>query len=207
MKLHFVGSSLSEVTPLLRAHHYLGQKGRRPADPVAVFAWRRSGGLLGDSGDIVAALVFSSPAARAWNGALELVRLVRVPDLAEPLSAFVAASLRHLRKQKRYRFVVSYADEGAGHHGGIYQACNFLYLGLVPGGVELVNDVSGETCSRRSFDQRSAISRRGWSRRRTSSNHLYCFPLLASPSQIEEQAGRKIQPFPKPDAPSKEAAL
>jgi hypothetical protein len=199
MTLHFTGASMDEVRPLLRAHHYLGKRGRFPGNPVAVFAWREGGGLFGDRGAPVAAVVFTSPAANLWRGGLELSRLVRAPHISQPMSRFVAMALRHLRKTTEWGFVVSYADSAEGHHGGIYQALGFAYLGTAGGGAEWWNPASGETCSRRAFDQRAPVNRRGWERRKTSMKHLYVAPVAWSIEQIEQLAGRTRQPYPKPD--------
>lgn len=43
------------------------------------------------------------------------------------LSKFVSRVLRDLSKEKI--ILISYADEGANHHGYIYQATNWIYLG------------------------------------------------------------------------------
>ena len=83
---------MEEVRPLLQAHHYLGG---RCADPIKVFAWRRIGGLFGDTGDPIAAVLYNSPANFNFGrGAIELGRLVRAPGLGCPLSSFVAWTLR-----------------------------------------------------------------------------------------------------------------
>ena len=69
----------------------------------------------------------------AFNGSyqdifLELNRLV-VDDGLEKnvLSYFVSNTLKLLPNPS---IVVSYADTSLGHHGYIYQACNFIYTGL-----------------------------------------------------------------------------
>lgn len=62
----------------------------------------------------------------------ECVELVRVAlrDHATPVSQIVAATLRELhRTNPGLRLVVSFADPGEGHHGGIYQAGNWTYTG------------------------------------------------------------------------------
>lgn len=59
----------------------------------------------------------------------ELVR-VALTDHAASVSQVVAKSLRLLRASNPgLRLVVSFADPEYGHHGGIYQAGNWLYLG------------------------------------------------------------------------------
>lgn len=57
----------------------------------------------------------------------ELNRLCRTDDLKEPLSKFVGKCLKTLKKENW--IIVSYSDTAMNHHGYIYQACNFLYLG------------------------------------------------------------------------------
>lgn len=62
----------------------------------------------------------------------ETCELVRVAfgDHQQPISRFVAAALTQLKRlAPRIRLVISFADTEQGHHGGIYQAGNWLYLG------------------------------------------------------------------------------
>ena len=50
---------------------------------------------------------------------------------ATPVSRIVAISLRLLKRNSPgQRLVVSFADMAQGHHGGIYQAGGWLYVGL-----------------------------------------------------------------------------
>lgn len=59
----------------------------------------------------------------------ELVR-VALREHRAPVSQIVAAALRLLRRRNPgLRVVVSFADPVQGHHGGIYQAGGWLYLG------------------------------------------------------------------------------
>tara|TARA_Y100001970_G_scaffold288533_1_gene416113 strand:- start:2986 stop:3678 length:693 start_codon:yes stop_codon:yes gene_type:complete len=59
---------------------------------------------------------------------LELNRLVVDDNLEKNvLSYFVSSTLKLLPSPS---VVVSYADTSLGHHGYIYQACNFIYTGL-----------------------------------------------------------------------------
>ncbi|MCK2237719.1 MULTISPECIES: protein Mom [unclassified Crossiella] len=62
----------------------------------------------------------------------ECVELVRVAltDHATQVSQVLAESLRQLRATTPgLRLVVSFADSGRNHHGGIYQATNWIYTG------------------------------------------------------------------------------
>jgi len=63
----------------------------------------------------------------------EVCELTRVAlrDHDHAVSQIVARTLALLRRSSpRLRVVVSFADPYHGHHGGIYQALNWLYLGL-----------------------------------------------------------------------------
>lgn len=62
----------------------------------------------------------------------ELNRLVVNDGLPKnTLSYFVSSSLKMLKNQDL--IIVSYADEGANHHGYIYQATNWIYTGKTKG--------------------------------------------------------------------------
>jgi hypothetical protein len=69
-----------------------------------------------------------SPDDELWH----LQRLCRVGEKDEkgpiPLTQFLAFCHRELRK-KGVRAVISYSDPANSHHGGIYRAANFRYLG------------------------------------------------------------------------------
>jgi hypothetical protein len=59
----------------------------------------------------------------------ELVR-VALTDHAAPVTQMIAASLRQLRTANPgLRLIISFADTTQGHHGGIYQAGNWIHTG------------------------------------------------------------------------------
>lgn len=62
----------------------------------------------------------------------ECVELVRIAmrEHDTPVSKVVSVSLKFLKKTNpKIRLVVSFADQSQGHHGGIYQAGNWIYTG------------------------------------------------------------------------------
>lgn len=62
----------------------------------------------------------------------EICELTRVALTSHqtPVSKIISVALRFLRKHcPMLRMVVSFADAGQGHHGGIYQAGNWIYVG------------------------------------------------------------------------------
>lgn len=188
--LRLVRGKLADVMPIIVAHHYTK---RRTADPMHVFMW------VDSEESIKAAAVFTSPVNRFFGkGAIELSRLVRVPDLTVPLTKFIALCLRWLKKHTRLLFCLSYADQSASHHGGIYQAANFTHVAVSQAKGMWRNDESGALVSERSFDQRSPASRVGFSRVKGGRKYLYVFPLRQSIPKILERFEWKALPYPKP---------
>lgn len=196
---------IDEIRPLLEAHHYLGG---RCADPIRCFALRMPGGLFGDMGEPVAGIIYTSPANRYFgDGAIELSRLVRAEDMNEPLSRFVAWSLRWLRKNTSFRFCVSYADSGAGHHGGIYQACNLIYVGEGVAKPFYVNPETGQRISARSYDQSGEKYRRGLIKQSGTKKFRYVLPLSEKWESIQARFGWEKLPYPKPDDDNRHGSL
>lgn len=107
--------------------HYSGNGGPTPA----------AYGAYGPSLAVVAGLAQSSSkdglATRLGltgiPGNLELSRVVAHPDA--PANAVSHALSRFVRawQAEGLEWVFSYADAGQGHHGGIYQAVNAIYVG------------------------------------------------------------------------------
>ena len=72
---------------------------------------------------------------------LELRRLCLIDDTPKNAeSFFVGRTLRWLRQNTNWEFVISYADEEQGHKGVIYKASNFKYLGKTSSGKKLEVD-------------------------------------------------------------------
>jgi hypothetical protein len=72
---------------------------------------------------------------------LELRRLCLVDDTPKNAeSFFVSRTLKWLRKNTDWKFVVSYADPEQGHKGVIYRAANFKYEGTTSSGQSLLVD-------------------------------------------------------------------
>lgn len=186
--LTFRKGTFAEALQLVMAHHYTK---RRTADPMHVFVWERDG-------TVCATAIFTAPVNRYFGkGAVELSRLVRLPDLREPLSAFVALCLRWLRKHTEILYCLSYADTTVGHHGGVYQACNFTYVADSKGSAQYRCKTTGRIVSGRSFDQHAAGNKVGWERLRTGKKHLYVYPLSERRPKLLARFGWAAKPFPK----------
>jgi hypothetical protein len=199
------GASADELWPLVRDYHY----SKRMAGLVRhAFAWREVGGLFGETGEPVAGVIYSQPVNRNFpEHAAELSRLIRHNDFDGKLSELVAWSLRWLRGNTTAPFVLSYADTTQGHHGGIYQACGFVYIGATaPGHIgyncEDGTFVHGRNCNSR-FGTRSveaiAKIKPDWVPVYGEPKHLYIFPLRQKWATIARKHGWQAKPFPKPD--------
>jgi hypothetical protein len=207
--MHMTGAEPDEVWPLIKRYHY---SKRMPSAPMHTFAVRKPGGLFGDFGDPVAAAIYGNPVNKyLTDGAIELLRLVRHPDYATQLSGFVAWSLRWLRANTDHSVCVSYADSAERHHGGIYQACGFLYCGEkgVPfDKVAGFKDASGKFWHARSVNARFGTHKKttilerfpDWSVVEAQPKHFYIKPLRRKLKPLLHRYGWTILEYPKPNA-------
>lgn len=175
--------SHGEAFDFVLRYHY---SGRFPAGAMYRYGKYEHGLLNG-------VCVFGSPAS-PWvsvsavgkpNAVLELQRLALSHNKPNEASTFVAKCLRMLSKEFR-GIVVSYADVGAGHHGGVYQALGFNYSGVSKERTDIASDGHARhhnsDTSRR---QHRTAKHRYWLRvPRSLKGHGCLWPIL---------------PYPKPD--------
>lgn len=168
---------------------------------VKVGVWERGG--------FVGAVVFSrgncpnigGPFALRQDEIVELTRVALGTHRA-PTSKILAIALRLLRRQSPgLRLIVSYADPAHGHHGGIYQASNWLYIGLTSREASL--RVHGRVMHGRSVSSRWGSRELAWLRRHIDpladripmpAKHKYVLPLDAD---VGEQLVPLRRPYPK----------
>ena len=114
--------------------HYSGCLPSSLQKRVAVGAW--------ENGKFVGVVVFGhganpqigSPYGLTINECVELTRIALKPNHASPVSRIVRLALKFIKEsQLGLRLIVSYADQAQGHHGGVYQAGNWLYVGSMKG--------------------------------------------------------------------------
>ncbi len=160
-----------------------------------------------EKGRFIGVVIFGSgaspqigcPYKLASDEVCELVR-VALTKHENPVSRIMALSVRMLKKANPgLRLVVSYADPERDHHGGIYQACNWIYEGVTAPCEWFVVKKTGERVHSHSY-------RRGRKGRATIDKangiiesiklvkHKYLMPLDdAMRKQIESLA----KPYPK----------
>lgn len=143
----------------------------------------------------------------------ELVR-VALRDHQAPVSQIIAAALSSIHEAlPGLRLIVSYADPVHGHHGGIYQAGNWVYLGVGTtqtrwhfNGVQrhsrtvaaLLTSVRGTSNARLDGEQTLTWLRRVYdpaARKVTvPAKHRYVMPL---DRQMRRLVQKQAQPYPR----------
>jgi len=202
----YTGATADEIWPLVRDFHY---SARSPSPPRHAFAIRQTGGIFGDTGLPVAGLTYSQPVSRYFpTEAVELSRLVRREDFEGQLSEFISWSLRWLRANTKTPFVLSYADSTHGHHGCVYQATGFVYVGATARGKIGFTLPDGSFIHARACNRRFGTNGIGevtrlnpdWVPTYGEPKHLYIFPLRQKWPTIARQRGWAALPYPKPKA-------
>jgi len=124
------------------------------------------------------------------NDGCELVRIALAKH-ETPVSKIMAFCVRLLKKsQKKLRLIVSYADPEQNHHGGIYQACNWLYTG--PSGKAEKFFYNGKWSHSKTVNSNKNVNLRNQLPRKiVDGKHRYLMPL-------DKEMSAKIAPLAKP---------
>lgn len=130
----------------------------------------------------------------------ECVELARVALTTHStrVTQIIAKAIKLLKAQSPgLKLIVSYSDPDIGHHGGIYQAGNWIYQGQTKG--QTASKVRGKIVHRRSLFSLYGTSRIGElvargldvEIMRLSGRHKYLYPL-------DKLTRKKLQPLYKP---------
>ena len=159
-----------------------------------------------EGGDFIGAVVYSrsaNPNIGTFVGleqteAVELTR-VALDEHNAPVSQIVSYTIKMLkRKDNGIRVLVSYADPAENHHGGIYQAMNWHYIGQTEPNTVLV-DSNGNKVHKRTVNR---AKKKGFStikqhekleRKRVPGKHKYVYPL---DDEIEAKVKDMAEPYP-----------
>ncbi len=151
---------------------------------VVLFAWSANKSL-------------GSPYGLQMTECCELVR-VALTRHQTPVSRIMTVALRFLKKQcPGIKLVVSFADPTEGHHGGIYQAGNWIYTGKTASSFEY--RLNGKRLNKRAYTggnfgrEKSEIPA-GAERVTVEGKHRYLMPLNKSLHVI---ISKLSQPYPK----------
>lgn len=124
-------------------------------------------------------------------------------------SKLVSWTTRLLPKSKpRAKLLLAYADTDAGEIGTIYQACNWVYIGL-SGWVPQFVAPNGRIYDGRIISyyaqkgrvswvkQRDEMVKKGWKEQRSNPKHRYVALLDKSDTRLEARLRRMSRPYPK----------
>jgi len=178
--------------------HYTGTM---PNAGVKIGVW--------EGGEFVGVILFGIGAGASTKGTryglaerfevAELVRIALRPDHAHPVSRCVSIAIRMLRRQSpRLRLLISFADSGQGHHGGIYQAGGWTYAGITAD--DRAYEVHGIVRHPRTIASNGWKQSQRWLRAnvdpaarviRTPPKHRYLYPL-------DDEMRLRVEPFAQP---------
>lgn len=142
-----------------------------------------------------------SPFGLSQTECIELVR-VALTNHRSSVSRIGAIAIRMLKQQSPgLRLIVSYADSSKGHHGGIYQAMNWTYIGDSSVEPEIV--LNGKAVHRRSVHAKYGTYAMAWLHQHVDPNaayvnavtkHKYVYPL---DDAMRAQIAPLAKPYPK----------
>lgn len=134
---------------------------------------------------------------------VELVRIAMTQHNA-PVSRIVRLAVLFLKKNSpNLRLIVSFADPSAGHHGGVYQAGNWVYCGqsakkfdyIGPDGKTYLSRQVSESGVVRQFGKVTKVYKRSECRAvPVPGKHRYLMPLDA---EMRERILPLAKPYPK----------
>lgn len=133
----------------------------------------------------------------------ELVRIALNRHIT-PVSKIITIALKFLKKANpRLRLVVSYADVDQNHHGGIYQASNWIYTGHKNKGSRSAFIINGEKIHTKTVASKGVRQTINEVRKYLDPNaeifytlgkHCYIMPL---DKQMRAEVFHLSQPYPK----------
>lgn len=194
-----------EVRDFVQRGHYSNSAGKVSAPCFALFR--------GDA--MVGAAIYGRPsgrllAASLWQGGndsntLELTRLFVIDGTGRNTESWFLAQC-HRMLPPSIKLVVAFAAPDAHHHGGVYQASSWLYLGVGTGNCHY-HYVDGEGLyinKRRVWDyykrerlpsERQAAAEMGLTRVAEDAKHVYVLPRYR---WVRKRLKRAVLPYPKP---------
>jgi len=193
-----------EARALVNRYHY---SHRFPSNVQVCATWHEPGGLFGDSGPPIAAVVFSIPPTRWSEPVWELSRLVRRDDVDCQLTGLISSAVRYIKQTGRMDLLVSFADRTQGHHGGIYQAASWNYAGkrgarmdgVVVDGVFVPGRSANSRWGTRSPGRLRALGIEA-TPHMDEGKYLYWKPLTKSGARKAARLGLGSFSYPMPDA-------
>lgn len=128
-----------------------------------------------------------------WRRVLSLTRMVITPGTPKNACSFLLArSVKLIRKDGRFVTLVTWADEGEGHTGGVYRAANWTYLGANTGDERWVDPLTGRHVAKKSSGKSRTVSEMlalGYVRAGKTRKHKFVLHVTPIQSLRDEKAG------------------
>lgn len=183
------------------------------------------GGIFGYAlvvdGEIVGAVGISTPSSEKVRASvfgddhksrvLEIHRLCLINDIPKSWTLrLLSGSIKKLHADRPALWaLITYADSSEGHHGGIYQAASFLFVGVSPGrffyrdntGLLRHPRISGRNINR------SEAHKRGWTVEKRGDKFRYLKILKRCPSAVRDRLKLNASKYPKPDYKTNQPSL
>lgn len=122
---------------------------------------------------------------------VELVRIALTKHKAE-VSKIASLAVKFLKKQSEgIRLIVSYADPEEGHHGGVYQAMNWIYRGESSPAIKVW--YKGKWSHRKTVDD-SGVDQSNLKKKNVAGKHTYLMPM---DDEMRKRIAPLAQPYPK----------
>lgn len=172
-----------------------------PVPPlVKIGAW--------ENGVFIGAVIFSrgannnllKPFGLEQTDGCELTRIA-LNKHATPVSQIASVAMKFLKQHNPgMRLIISFADPSEGHHGGIYQAGNWIYTGRQPSTIEYIapdgKQWHGRMVSKDGKKKVQGVYRRCWRADQCTpvekpGKHRYLMPL-------DKKMRKQILPLSKP---------
>lgn len=190
--------TLEQANKIMQETHYLGPC---KAAGVQCFGWV-------EEGTVVAAAIYADPHAPKIPARYrDLRRLSKREEMRAPLSKFLSNTLNALEKGK-WDAAITWADQAAGHHGGIYQATNWIYLEpqsynwnssyeLPDGTIKNHRTVFKELGT--TAKQKVKALRPDWIPFLPKMKFRYVYPMTKNITIIQKELNGKVSKYPKPN--------
>lgn len=144
-----------------------------------------------------------SPYGLKQTDVCELTRIALTKHESK-VSKILSLALKFLKtKNPKLKLVVSYADLDQNHHGGIYQATNWIYEGLVNQGNRGAFIIKGKKVHPRTIGLMGGIQSLEWIKKNLDSNAKEFFTkgkhkyLMVLDDKIKKNIIKLSKPYPK----------
>ena len=122
---------------------------------------------------------------------IELVRIALTKHVST-VSKIMMLAIRFLKKQsKGIKLIVSYADPEQGHHGGVYQATNWIYVGVSGSSEKCL--YKGKWVHKRTVDSMYG-NHKGFTTKKVCGKYTYLMPL---DNDMKQKLTKLSRPYPK----------